>query len=352
MRMVKKEHRDASGSMAAMPTETAWRRRLPPETWDSIVEYLRDDHDALMACSLTSCTLLPSSRRHTFHLVSLHNASRYHSLKAILSKPNYVEQYVRALAVHAYKVPANGEWLLLLSKLDRLAHLKLYRFSFSIPYKLKKDICALISTFIWDPDTASAAQSSSLVMLTEWFARAQWRLRRIAIGQIHSKSTPLIHAQRVVSDAGDSLEHLFLEFADGRNVPAVSLDLRNNARLRTLHLVVPIRRSSTRDTLGDLNPSETILRDLCVTRPLIKFTFCFDLRISILSALPLTHFPEELRAEASSIVALCATMVSELAAKLPCLQGQEEGRGLGSLSRATPDGQCYSSQHLLAPWNS
>ncbi|KAH9919854.1 uncharacterized protein B0H18DRAFT_1122291 [Fomitopsis serialis] len=193
--------------------------------------------------------------------------------------------------------PSNGEWLQLLPKLDYLASLRLRQLSFFIPNELKSnmhtlvprlqtldlktmdfradDLASLIrassalstlilrsasaisgslsssvaptndmlvntvNTLVWDP-SAATGQTSPLIPVTQWLEGAQRRLRRLAITRIDSEPTPLMLVQKLLSDSGDSLEDLFLEFTDTTDANGLAplLNLGGNTRLRTLHIAV------------------------------------------------------------------------------------------------------------------
>ncbi|KAH9919863.1 uncharacterized protein B0H18DRAFT_1213663 [Fomitopsis serialis] len=396
-----------------MPTEATLHGRLPLETWDNVVDHLWNDRRALTACSLTCHALLPASRYHAFYYVCLHDAARYHSFVALLSENNYVQRYVRALAVHGYgwtdsehqMFPSNGKWLDLLPKLDRLWHLWLRQFTFYIPPELRgttgslvrgiraldltlmaseaDDLASLIracgalstlihrspaspcdmsalaspthdvrdctiGTLIWQPETTPTGQRSSLAALTEWLERGKQPLRRLAVTRIHAKSSPLVVVQKVLDASGDSLEHLFLEFADlidDHSTPPL-IDLRNNTRLKTLHLAVQspnlldithmLSIPSSRDALGHLTSlnfrivthkdsmdqlaSDWVrfcigLNDLCLTYPLLNCTLGIDLRNLWRHAIPSASLPEL----SQSITGLQTQLVCSLMLSLPRL---------------------------------
>ncbi|KAH9919862.1 uncharacterized protein B0H18DRAFT_1122300 [Fomitopsis serialis] len=246
---------------------------FPAETWDNIVDHLWNDRNALAACSYTCHALLPASRYHRFHCVSLYRSHHYHSFETLLVECQYVAQYVRVLYISgSYRNNPSG-WLYLLQKLCRLSHLTLEGFPFRIPEEFRSDlrlrsliphlrtlkICAMqsdgddlaslicasgalstltlldssissedrwssalsvdgslgcnVDTFIWVPHHGFTAKPN-LDMLTRWFEGGQRCLRRLATTEIGSEFTPHWLVQKLLDASGDFLEHLFLHFPD------------------------------------------------------------------------------------------------------------------------------------------
>ncbi|TFY60567.1 hypothetical protein EVJ58_g5056 [Rhodofomes roseus] len=279
--------------------------QLPLEIWDHIVDFLHDDRDALLSCSRTCRALLPASRRHAFRHITLYNASRYHSFKAIVKKRNYVQPHVRILTIQGsdrrdrnYRsFPANGEWLHLLPRLSRLVHLRLRSFPFSIPDSLRNgtltsvtslrtlDLTSMgvlvstptslvesvyllfpvddlrrgnINTFIWDPVAAASEKMLSLGAFV--LHAAEQPMRRVAAMRIDSQSTPARYIQQLLLDSKDTIEELFLGFAgseDAHGDESLYLDLCVCTRLRALHITCPIGRvSDVSTTLFTSSPQD------------------------------------------------------------------------------------------------
>ncbi|KAH9919859.1 uncharacterized protein B0H18DRAFT_1194575 [Fomitopsis serialis] len=390
-----------------MPAEVTSCRTLPVETWDNIVDFLRNDRQALMTCSLTCRTLLPASQRQMFYHVCLDNETRYYSFNKILAERNYVKQYVRVLSIcgdgkedsEYMRFPSNGKWTHLLIELERLAHLRLRDFSCSLPRELRRhtgtlvkcmrtldfawmesrsdDLDWLISacsanlsililfstpaspgpsnsairTLVWNTSAAAIGEVIPVTMLMDWPMEARRCLRRLAITQIYPDFTPAALAQKLLSDSGDSLEHLFLDFVDLEDDldTAFHLDFSTNSGLETLHIALPLcllpdltnalvgplsqdmLRSLTSIVIRLISREGTAhqfvnwlrfcshLGDICVTHPLINFTVCFDFRYRDGVSVPAENpdldgvIPDDEVASITEIYAdLTATLVDDL----------------------------------------
>lgn len=222
----------------------------------------------------------------------------------MLNDADYMTPYIRALAIHgedrrqgASVFPHDGEWLRLLARMPRLAHLRLEGFRFHIPGGLRLSLSSWFSgiqslglksmnadgdslasliraarslstliihstpalmdvplvpslpianplrsvnTLIWNPGSAAG---SALPTMSRWVGKTELPIRRLSIASIGLASSPLSVVQQLLDASVQSLEDLHLEFAfttDTDTDIADHIDLRRNARLRTVHVAYPI----------------------------------------------------------------------------------------------------------------
>ncbi|GBE84090.1 hypothetical protein BKA93DRAFT_375129 [Sparassis latifolia] len=100
---------------------------LPPELVDFVLDQLRDDPAALIACGLVCRSWLPRTRLHLFRSIILKDAVGYAAFEKLLRRFPYLTNHVRRVVVvktHSRPSWVDGEMPRALVKLPRVEHLE------------------------------------------------------------------------------------------------------------------------------------------------------------------------------------------------------------------------------------
>ena len=121
------------------------KTRLPPELVDQIIDHLWDNQKALLACSLTCRTWVPSSRLHLFRSVRVCSAADCTTLSALISSAPVITRCIQKFTVSADFSGTDGSereeegsdtWInavaVLVAKLERVHTLALSRLRWDV----------------------------------------------------------------------------------------------------------------------------------------------------------------------------------------------------------------------------
>ena len=275
-----------------------FRRLLPPEIIDPIIDLLHDDTEALKQCCLVSKSWISRSRRHLFaHVQFLRN--RLKLWKATFPDPtNSPAYHTRTLTIYlSVDGVGEGNWILAFSRVQRLlltvrrneeatSFVPLYKLSsslkslqvyFYIPHPEAFNLIRSLSlledltlsnystTFKSDgplapaPPLASPPLTGSLgIFLKHWGTETIHRLLDLP-NSLHFreirlflyKATDLPPTGKLVTACSGTLEHLHISFAASRefvSVPFVISDsyltLLPQSNLNLAQSISPKRRNS------------------------------------------------------------------------------------------------------------